>query len=118
MQCSRLLKLDLSNNGISALPKREDWARLPELQVLYLHGNQLGSLKTAGRLAALPKLVRATFFDNPLATHQNYRHFLVNSIFSLRALDRLVVSMDADCASVVSSEWHGPSARQGNPTVS
>ena len=92
MQCSRLLKLDLSNNGISALPKREDWARLPELQVLYLHGNQLGSLKTAGRLAALPKLVRATFFDNPLATHQNYRHFLVNSIFSLRALDMHVIS--------------------------
>ena len=92
MQCSRLLKLDLSNNGISTLPKREEWARLPELQVLYLHGNQLGSLKTAGRLAALPKLLRATFFDNPLATHQNYRHFLVNSIFSLRALDMHVIS--------------------------
>ena len=60
--------------------------------MLYLHGNQLGSLKTAGRLAALPKLVRATFFDNPLATHQNYRHFLVNSIFSLRALDMHVIS--------------------------
>ena len=92
MQCSRLLKLDLSNNGISTLPKREEWARLPELQCLYLHGNQLGSLKMAGRLAALPKLVRATFFDNPLATHQNYRHFLVNSIFSLRALDMHVIS--------------------------
>ena len=30
MQCSRLLKLDLSNNGISTLPKREEWARLAQ----------------------------------------------------------------------------------------
>merc|ERR1712185_174846 len=92
LHCSRLLKLDLSSNGITALPKREEWARLPELQVLYLHGNQLGSLKVAGRLSALEKLLRVTLFDNPLATHPNYRHFLVNSIFSLRALDLHVIS--------------------------
>ena len=92
LACSRLRKLDLSGNGISTLPKREDWTRLPDLQILYLHQNQLGSLKVAGRLSSLPKLVRVTLFDNPLATHPNYRHFLVNSLFSLRALDLHVIS--------------------------
>ena len=43
-------------------------------------------------LLKLPKLLRVTLFDNPLATHPNYRHFLVNSIFSLRALDLHVIS--------------------------
>ena len=73
-------------------PRDELRGRLPALQVLYLHGNQLATLKAAGALAFLPALLRLTLHDNPLATHPNYRHFLVNSILSLRALDLHVIS--------------------------
>ena len=91
-ECRRLRKLDLSFNGLTTLPPREVWAQLTELQVLYLHSNQLASLKAAGNLGALPSLLRLTLHDNPLASHPNYRHFIVNSLFSLRALDQFVIS--------------------------
>ena len=40
----------------------------------------------------MPVLLRLTLFDNALAQHPNYRHFVVNSIVTLRALDRHVIS--------------------------
>ena len=87
LRLSRLRKLDLSCNGVSALPKRDEIrGHLPSLQILYLHGNQLATLKAAGALAFLPSLLRLTLHDNPLAAHPNYRHFLVNSILPLRAV--------------------------------
>ena len=93
LRLSRLRKLDLSCNGVSALPKRDEIrGHLPSLQILYLHGNQLATLKAAGALAFLPSLLRLTLHDNPLAAHPNYRHFLVNSILPLRALDLHVIS--------------------------
>ena len=36
-QCTRLKKLDLARNGITALPDRNVWGQLRELVVLYLH---------------------------------------------------------------------------------
>lgn len=91
-QCSRLRKLDLSRNGLTALPDRDTWAKLRELVVLYLHDNELASLHSVGELATLPSLVRITLFENPLAKHPSYRHYCVNSLLALKALDLHVVS--------------------------
>ncbi len=91
-QCSRLKKLDLARNGLTSLPERDTWGQLRELVVLYLHDNQLASLHTIGELVGLPSLVRLTAFDNPLAKHPSYRHYCVNSLLSLKALDVHVVS--------------------------
>ena len=91
-QCTRLKKLDLARNGITALPDRNIWGQLRELVVLYLHDNQLASLHALGELVGLPLILRLTAYDNPLAKHPSYRHYCVNSLISLRALDLHVVS--------------------------
>ena len=89
----RLQKIDLSSNGLTMLPSEpEDWAGLASLKILYLHSNQLASLRMVAALGSLPTLLRLTLFDNALAQHPNYRHFVVNSILTLRALDRHVIS--------------------------
>ena len=90
--CGRLQKLDLAHNGITALPSANDWARLEALRVLYLHDNQLGSLQAAGALAGCASLMRLTLFGNPCAKHPSYRHYCVNTLFTLRALDLHVIS--------------------------
>ena len=91
-QCTRLKKLDLARNGITALPDRNIWGQLRELVVLYLHDNQLASLHALGELVGLPLILRLKAYDNPLAKHPSYRHYCVNSLISLRALDLHVVS--------------------------
>ena len=90
--CTRLRKLDLAKNGLTSLPTRDDWAKLPLLQILYLHENQLASLHSVGELVGLVALVRLTLFDNPLSRHPSYRHYCVNSLLPLRALDLHVIS--------------------------
>ena len=90
--CARLRKLDISANAIDGLPPKADMARLAQMQVLYLHDNQLTSLKSIGSLSALPQLVRLTLHGNPLASHPSYRHVVVNSVVSLRALDTYIIS--------------------------
>jgi len=92
LQCGRLVKLDLSSNTIVALPNPQRLQALGSLRVLYLHDNQLSSLKACRALTELPVLARLTLHDNPLASHVSYRHFLVNTIATLKCLDEHLVS--------------------------
>ena len=69
---SNLRKLDVAQNSLRTLPGREWWAQLPQLEVLYLHGNQLESVAhDVAPLAALPSLVSLTLAANPLAAGVN-----------------------------------------------
>jgi Leucine-rich repeat (LRR) protein len=90
--CTRLRKLDLANNGLSVLPPKEDWARMAELLILYLHDNHLASLHAIGEITGAPALVRLTMHGNPCAKHPSYRHFCVNTIVTLKALDLHIIS--------------------------
>ena len=90
--CRRLRKLDVSRNGLSGLPGADEWRKLPELQILYLHENHLPSLQQAGALASCPNLLRLTLYGNPCAKHPSYRHYCVNTLYTLRALDLNVIS--------------------------
>lgn len=38
----------------------------PELQILYLHGNQIGDVKEVAKLSGLTKLRKVTLHGNPL----------------------------------------------------
>ncbi|KAM9324662.1 leucine-rich repeat and IQ domain-containing protein 3 [Gastrophryne carolinensis] len=90
--CVHLIKLDLHGNQIQNLPNQEFWRKLKDLKLLYLHNNRIRNLSNAESLSACPGLIGLTLFDTPLSLQKNYRHIVVNSIWSLKALDDCVIS--------------------------
>lgn len=92
MQCRRLRKLDLHNNQISLVPASHYWHDLTELQFLILHGNPIAVLDNVHSISNCPSLLALTMYDTPLSLKKNYRHHVVNSIWTLKVLDRHVIS--------------------------
>ncbi|XP_069498012.1 leucine-rich repeat and IQ domain-containing protein 3 [Ambystoma mexicanum] len=90
--CTQLIKLDLHGNQIQLLPDNEFWSELRELKLLYLHDNGICKLKHVQVLASCPSLTGLTLFDTPVSLKKRYRHIVVNSILSLKALDNYVIS--------------------------
>ncbi|XP_042190990.1 leucine-rich repeat and IQ domain-containing protein 3 isoform X2 [Callorhinchus milii] len=90
--CPRLLKLDLHGNHINLLPDQPFWAEMKCLHLLYLHDNIISSLKNIRFLSCCPNLIALTMFDTPLSLKRKYRHYVVNNIISLKALDNFVIA--------------------------
>ncbi|XP_066228299.1 leucine-rich repeat and IQ domain-containing protein 3 [Saccopteryx leptura] len=90
--CIKLVKLDLHGNQVKSLPDAKFWSRLKNLKLLYLHDNGFAKLKNVCMLSACPSLIALTMFDCPVSLKKEYRHVLVNSIWTLRALDHHVIS--------------------------
>ncbi|XP_075396196.1 leucine-rich repeat and IQ domain-containing protein 3 [Tenrec ecaudatus] len=101
--CSKLIKLDLHGNQIKALPETKFWIGLKYLKLLYLHDNGFAKLKNICVLSACPRLTALTMFDCPVSLKKGYRHVLVNSIWSLKALDYHVISDEE-----IIQNWHLP----------
>jgi len=87
-----LKKIDLSNNQIASLPSSTIFQRLVNLKFLYLHNNKIGKWHDISSLSALPAILHITLFSNPVYLVPGYRHFLVNSVPSLLALDHYVIT--------------------------
>ncbi|KAI4872313.1 hypothetical protein NFI96_027746 [Prochilodus magdalenae] len=92
VECVHLVKLDLTGNQITHLPGASFWSILKHLQLLNLHNNSLAERRNITALSSCPKLTALTLYDTPLSLKQNYRHCVVNSVWSLKALDNLVIS--------------------------
>ncbi|KAG1973489.1 leucine-rich repeat and IQ domain-containing protein [Pimephales promelas] len=92
MACTRLVKLDLKGNQIVQLPDASCWSNLRELQLLYLHDNNMSTWDNVEGLSGCLNLTALTLYDTPLSLKKNYRHCLVNNIWSLKALDNFVIS--------------------------
>jgi hypothetical protein len=60
------------------------WSRLKKLKVLYLHNNPICKLDSLRRLAASSSLEILTLYDTPLSLKKNYRHHVVNIVFTLK----------------------------------
>ncbi|CAM4605806.1 leucine-rich repeat and IQ domain-containing protein 3 isoform X1 [Caretta caretta] len=90
--CTHLVKLDLHGNQVQHLPGPTFWEGMKELNLLYLHDNGIGKLDNVHSLSFCPNLIGLTLFDTPLSLRIEYRHIVVNSIFSLKALDYYVIS--------------------------
>ncbi|XP_053248025.1 leucine-rich repeat and IQ domain-containing protein 3 [Podarcis raffonei] len=90
--CTNLIKLDLHNNQIEELPGPMFWVNMAGLQLLYLHNNSISALEDVHSLSFCPNLIALTLFNTPLCLKIAYRHIVVNSIFSLKALDYYVIS--------------------------
>ncbi|KAK9970851.1 hypothetical protein ABG768_026757 [Culter alburnus] len=92
MACTHLVKLDLKGNQIVHLPDASYWSHLKELQLLYLHDNNVSAWNNIKGLSGCLNLTALTLYDTPLSLKKNYRHCLVNNIWSLKALDNFVIS--------------------------
>lgn len=77
---------------LSSVPGISFWSGLRKLKFLNLHDNPLGKYDTLQSLATCPHLMALTLYDTPLSLKRNYRHHVVNSIWSLKALDQHVIS--------------------------
>nr|XP_023417035.1 leucine-rich repeat and IQ domain-containing protein 3-like [Cavia porcellus] len=101
--CIKLIKLDLHGNQIKNLPDTYFWSGLKNLKLLYLHDNGFVKLKNLCALSACPTLIALTMFDCPVSLKKGYRHVLVNSIWTLKALDHHVISDEE-----IIQNWHLP----------
>ncbi|KAK0063567.1 leucine-rich repeat and IQ domain-containing protein 3 [Biomphalaria pfeifferi] len=90
--CKHLIKLDLHSNQLITVPGLNFWSHLRNLQILHLHDNPLGKFEILKNLSSCSYLTLLTLYDTPLALKKNYRHHVVNSIWTLKALDHFVIS--------------------------
>ncbi|XP_020650339.3 leucine-rich repeat and IQ domain-containing protein 3 isoform X1 [Pogona vitticeps] len=90
--CVNLIKLDLHSNQLEELPGPMFWGNMADLKLLYLHDNGISALENVHSLSFCPNLTALTLFNTPLCLKVAYRHIVVNSIFSLKALDYYVIS--------------------------
>lgn len=77
--------IDFSCNLITRI--EPELLSLSGLQVLYLHGNQIGHLKEIEKLKSLPSIRSLTMHGNPVAEKKEYRVTAVASCPNLRSLD-------------------------------
>ncbi|XP_054836349.1 leucine-rich repeat and IQ domain-containing protein 3 [Eublepharis macularius] len=90
--CTCLIKLDLHSNQMENLPGPVFWRNMKNLSLLYLHDNSVSNLENVHSLSFCPNLIALTLFNTPLSLKIAYRHIVVNSIISLKALDYYVIS--------------------------
>ena len=74
------------------LPDDHFWHELENLQVLYMHDNGLSTFDEVKKISASQNLLILTMYDTPISLKMYYRHFVANSIWSLKALDHAVLS--------------------------
>ena len=87
-----LKKIDLSDNELETLPTAQVFAGMESLQFLYLHNNQISKWQDLQSLVVLPEIMHITLFSNPVCAIPGYRHFMVNSLPALKALDNYVIT--------------------------
>ena len=101
-----LTSLDLSFNALALVPR--EVLELPNLSVLYLHGNNIDGLKTVDSLVQLPRLITLALHGNGVEGSPGYRHYVVSLLGGLRNLDfTSVTPKDRDNA-VRWRRMHGP----------
>ena len=64
------------------------------LKIVNLHDNPIVRIDTLQSLSCSNSIVALTMYDTPLSLKRNYRHHMVNSLWSLKALDQYVIADD------------------------
>ena len=74
------------------LPDFTFWNQMGNLQFLYLHDNPIADPDLVMGLFSCRNVVVLSLWDNPIALRDKYRHYIVNSLWSLKILDKHFVS--------------------------
>ena len=94
--------LDLSFNDLKSIDSA--LLQLPNLTMLYLHGNNIMDLEEVDKLTNLPKLITLSLHGNPLEATKGYYQYVLSKIPQLKTLDFTGVSRaDKDTATVWST---------------
>nr|XP_061790109.1 leucine-rich repeat-containing protein 51-like [Nerophis lumbriciformis] len=81
----RLAWVDLSFNHITHI--HPVLCELPELRVLYLHGNRIFTLSGVDKLGVLPRLHTITLHGNIIESRKAYRTHVILALPGLKTLD-------------------------------
>ena len=79
--------LDASFNALTSHSLDDIVASFPNLKVLYLHGNQIASMKEIIKLQALPHLTKLTIHGNPISEKSNYKLWVLSHLPGVRDFD-------------------------------
>lgn len=82
--------LDLSFNRLQTITGHLDG--LPNLQMLYLHGNDIKDWRDVRYLRKFPKLKTLTLHGTPLSEKSNFRAIVLSQLPHLRKLDSVTVT--------------------------
>jgi hypothetical protein len=86
-----LKKVDLSFCKLEHLPDKKVFESMAHLQFLFLHNNAISEWEDLESVSGCRNLLHLTMYSNPVA-NIGYRHFIVNSIPSLLALDMHIIT--------------------------
>lgn len=86
-----LKKVDLSFCKLTQLPDKKVFESLLHLQFLFLHNNEISEWEDLESVSGCRNLLHLTMYSNPVA-NIGYRHFIVNIIPSLLALDMHIIT--------------------------
>lgn len=87
----KLVKLDISNNGIHFLPSQEKFDALQNLQFLLLDHNEIVGWHQLEILMRIKTLRLLTIDHNPCTKIEGYRQFIVSNMANLWCLDGMIV---------------------------
>lgn len=94
--------LDLSFNDLKTIDSAI--LQLPNLMMLYLHGNNIMDLEEVDKLSDLSKLITLSLHGNPMEAAKGYYQYVLSKIPQLKTLDFTGVSRaDKDTATVWST---------------
>ncbi|KAK9805285.1 hypothetical protein WJX72_011079 [[Myrmecia] bisecta] len=89
--------LDCSHNHLTHI--EDVVTHYPQLQMLYLHANQIVKLSEVKKLARLERLTKLTLHGNPIAEQPHYRLFVAAHLPHLKMLDFVgLTKVDRDAA--------------------
>ena len=89
---------------------------LPELQILYLHGNSINDIDEVDKLIGIPKLQKLTLHGNPIENAvKNYRWHILSLIPHLRNFDMSAITK-SDRATAITWKKSNPKKKKKKPS--
>jgi Leucine-rich repeat (LRR) protein len=105
--------LDLSNNKISSLENA--FETFDNLTVLYLHANEISSIKAIKPLEKLKKLTSLTLHGNPIEEQKHFRNYTMYLLPTLEKLNfSLITNRDREKCKTWSSLFRNKLSNQSN----
>ncbi|XP_036392580.1 leucine rich repeat containing 51 [Megalops cyprinoides] len=108
---SEIAWIDLSHNVITRIDSV--LTELPELRVLYLHGNNISKLSEVDKLQVLPSLHTLTLHGNPVEAEKGYRAYVIATLPRLKSLDFCAVTKQEK---VMANIWNRGSTQDKHST--